>query len=177
MRKAISLTIIFIMVFIPLILASVLAAQKTDLPVSEWCVGKWIIVEDKKDKDGNPQVRSKVRIYKEEDGTFTGHIVWIKDYNPKDPPMAKDGNPTLGYKLLWGFKYNEKKDIWEDGKITDPEEGKTYYCGMKIEKDKKGNPNGKLKVRGSLDKGGVFGRTQFWEWDKNQDLEEYEKNK
>jgi uncharacterized protein (DUF2147 family) len=50
-----------------------------------------------------------------------------------------------------------KKDGGEytGGKIHDPGNGKTYNCSMKVEGDV-------LKVRGSLDKRGLLGRTMDW---------------
>ena len=39
--------------------------------------------------------------------------------------------------------------------IYDPGNGKTYNCSMKVEGDV-------LKVRGSLDKRGLLGRTMDW---------------
>ena len=46
------------------------------------------------------------------------------------------------------------KDVWEGGKILDPENGKTYTLRMTPIEDGK-----KLEVRGSI---GPFGRTQTW---------------
>ena len=43
-------------------------------------------------------------------------------------------------------------DVYKNGKILDPEEGKVYTCKMWIE-------DGDLKVRGYL---GFFYRTQTW---------------
>ena len=42
------------------------------------------------------------------------------------------------------------------GTILDPANGKTYYASIDLES------TGKLKVRGSLDKHGLLGRSQFW---------------
>ena len=47
------------------------------------------------------------------------------------------------------------KGEYSGGKIYDPGNGKTYNCSMKVE----GNV---LKVRGSLDKRGLIGRTMDW---------------
>ncbi|MBO5818668.1 MAG: DUF2147 domain-containing protein [Bacteroidales bacterium] len=44
---------------------------------------------------------------------------------------------------------------YSGGSIYDPGNGKTYNCSMKVE----GNT---LKVRGSLDKKGLLGRTMDW---------------
>ncbi|MGN0191790.1 MAG: DUF2147 domain-containing protein, partial [Candidatus Cryptobacteroides sp.] len=44
---------------------------------------------------------------------------------------------------------------YRGGTIYDPGNGKTYNCSMKLEGDV-------LKVRGSLDKRGLLGRTMDW---------------
>ena len=49
----------------------------------------------------------------------------------------------------------EVGDEYTGGKIYDPGNGKTYNCSMKVEGDV-------LKVRGSLDKRGLIGRTMDW---------------
>ena len=60
----------------------------------------------------------------------------------------------LGLEIIRGAKKADGKDVWEDGKILDPENGKTYTLKMTpIEGGKK------LEVRGSI---GPFGRTQTW---------------
>jgi uncharacterized protein (DUF2147 family) len=41
------------------------------------------------------------------------------------------------------------------GKVLDPENGKFYYAKIYLE-------NGKLILRGSLDKRGLLGRSQTW---------------
>ena len=46
-------------------------------------------------------------------------------------------------------------DEYSGGSIYDPGNGKTYNCSMKVEGDV-------LKVRGSLDKRGLIGRTMDW---------------
>ena len=53
------------------------------------------------------------------------------------------------------MKYNADKNQLEGGKVLEPETGKFYY-GKIYPKD------GKLVLRGSLDKLGVLGRSQTW---------------
>ena len=48
-----------------------------------------------------------------------------------------------------------KGSEYSGGTIYDPGNGKTYNCSMKVEGDL-------LKVRGSLDKKGLIGRTMDW---------------
>ena len=62
--------------------------------------------------------------------------------------------PLIGLEIIRGAKKADGKDVWEDGKILDPENGKNYTLRLTpIEGGKK------LEVRGS-----VFGigRTQTW---------------
>jgi uncharacterized protein (DUF2147 family) len=55
--------------------------------------------------------------------------------------------------MLSGLKQDGGE--YTGGKIYDPGNGKTYNCSMKVEGDI-------LKVRGSLDKRGLLGRTMDW---------------
>jgi uncharacterized protein (DUF2147 family) len=52
----------------------------------------------------------------------------------------------------------EEEGTLTDGTILDPKTGKIYNCNISLEKD-----IDKLKVRGSIDKGGFIGRTQIWQ--------------
>ena len=62
--------------------------------------------------------------------------------------------PLLGLEIIRGAKKAEGKDVWEGGKILDPENGRNYTLRMTpVEGGKK------LEVRGSI---GPFGRTQTW---------------
>jgi uncharacterized protein (DUF2147 family) len=51
----------------------------------------------------------------------------------------------------------EKNGTLTGGTILDPNNGKTYRCNIGYDA-KAGN----LNVRGSLDRGGLIGRTQTW---------------
>jgi uncharacterized protein (DUF2147 family) len=59
----------------------------------------------------------------------------------------------MGLDILSGFKYGGG-NIWQDGKIYDPKNGKTYSCKMTLE----GN---ELKVRGYVGFS-LLGRTTVW---------------
>ncbi len=62
--------------------------------------------------------------------------------------------PVLGLEIIRGAKKADGKDVWEGGKILDPENGRNYTLRLTpIEGGKK------LEVRGSI---GPFGRTQTW---------------
>lgn len=91
-------------------------------------VGTWLTEE----KDG------KIKIYKE-NGKFYGKLVWGKDlYDENGQPRLDVNNPDEKLQnrpldnlvLLSGFEFTG--DQWEDGKIYDPNSGKTYNCYMEI---------------------------------------------
>jgi uncharacterized protein (DUF2147 family) len=64
--------------------------------------------------------------------------------------------PKLGMEIIRGGKKAEGKDVWDGGKILDPENGKEYSLRMTpIEGGKK------LEVRGYIGSP-LFGRTQTW---------------
>lgn len=114
-------------------------------------IGKWKL------EDGS----AIVEVYKQGD-SFNGKIVWLEEPNGPDGGPAKDiNNPDsklrsrqlIGLNMLDGLKKTGSE--YSGGKIYDPGNGKTYNCSMKVEGDV-------LKVRGSLDKKGLIGRTMDW---------------
>ena len=114
-------------------------------------VGKWKL------EDGT----AIVEVYKQGD-VFNGKIVWLQNPTEPDGTPAKDENnpdaklrsrQLLGLNMLSGLK--KDGDEYTGGNIYDPGNGKTYNCSMKVEGDV-------LKVRGSLDKRGLLGRTMDW---------------
>ena len=64
------------------------------------------------------------------------------------------GDKLAGKEILKNFEFNGK-DLWHNGTIYDPKNGKTYSC--KISRDEKGN----LNVRGFIGVS-LLGRTAFW---------------
>ena len=114
-------------------------------------VGKWKL------EDGS----AIVEVYKSGD-VYNGKIVWLKNPTEADSTPAVDNlNPDaslrsrqlIGLNMLSGLKKDGGE--YTGGKIYDPGNGKTYNCSMKVEGDI-------LKVRGSLDKRGLLGRTMDW---------------
>ena len=102
-----------------------------------------------------------VQVYQSGD-SFNGKIVWLQKATEADgtpavdknnPDPAKQSRKLMGLNMLFGLK--KVGDEYTGGKIYDPANGKTYYCSFKVE----GNT---LKVRGSLDKRGLLGRTMTW---------------
>jgi len=121
------------------------SAQKADA-----VLGKWI----------NPSGEGQVLIFKK-DNKFFGKLVWLKipdrDGKPKldmnNPDAALKTRPELGLELLKDFTF-DGDDVYEDGTIYDPKNGKTYSCKMTLE----GNS---LKIRGYIGIS-LFGRTEVW---------------
>ena len=102
-----------------------------------------------------------VEVYKSGD-SFNGKIVWLQDpTEPDGTPAVDNNNPDpklrsrqlIGLNMLSGLKKTGSE--YTGGSIYDPGNGKTYNCSMKVEGDV-------LKVRGSLDKRGLIGRTMDW---------------
>lgn len=94
---------------------------------------------------------------------FNGRIVWLAEpTEPDGSPAVDNNNPDkalrsrklIGLNMLSGLKETGKNE-YAGGKIYDPGNGKTYNCSMTVEGDV-------LKVRGSLDKRGLIGRTMDW---------------
>ena len=107
-------------------------------------VGTWLT------QDGD----SKVQITQNNDGSFNGEIIWLKEPTEVDGSDKLDKNnpdenlqkrKIIGLKLLNNFKFDEKESEWSDGTIYDPKSGNTYKCYMWFD----GNPN-KLNVKGYI---------------------------
>lgn len=117
-------------------------------------VGTWRSVDDK-----TGEAKSEIRI-NDNAGVLTGQITQLlrKDADPAAVCTAcKDAlkdQPLVGLPIITGARKTDGKDVWEGGKILDPENGKTYTLRMTPIEDGK-----KLDVRGSI---GPFGRTQTW---------------
>ena len=114
-------------------------------------IGKWKL------EDGT----AIVEVYKQGDA-YNGKIVWLQNPTESDGTPAVDSNnpdkalrsrKLIGLNMLSGLKKDGGE--YSGGKIYDPSNGKTYNCSMKVEGDV-------LKVRGSLDKKGLIGRTMDW---------------
>ena len=117
-------------------------------------VGNWHTIDDK-----TKEVKSEIRIT-ESSGVLTGVVTKLLRKEAKQDAVCDEcsddrkGKPLLGLEIIRGAKKAASKDVWEDGKILDPENGKSYTLRLTpIEEGKK------LEVRGS-----VFGigRTQTW---------------
>lgn len=115
-------------------------------------LGKWI----------NPSSEGQIQIYKKGD-LFYGKLAWLKFPNdettnkPKldknNPDKSLQARPILGLEILKNFKF-DGDDVYEDGNIYDPKNGKNYSCKMTL------NGN-KLKIRGYIGIS-LLGRSEVW---------------
>jgi len=117
-------------------------------------VGSWHTMDDK-----TKEIKSEIQIV-DNGGTLSGKVTKLLRKEAKQDAVCDEctddrkGKPMLGLEIVRGAKKADGKDVWEDGKILDPENGKSYGLRMTpIEGGKK------LEVRGSI---GPFGRTQTW---------------
>ena len=116
-------------------------------------VGKWKTIDD---KDGSE--KSIVNIFKASNGKYYGKVEKLfKEPNKKCTECEGENKdkPVLGMTVLNNMV--EKDGTLTGGNIIDPANGKVYKCNVSLDAN-----TGKLKVRGSLDKRGVIGRTQHW---------------
>lgn len=93
-------------------------------------------------------------------GALVGRISKLLRANAKQDAVCDEcaddrkDKPIVGLEIIRGAKKADDAEVWEGGKILDPENGKTYALRMTpIE------GGSKLEVRGSI---GPFGRTQTW---------------
>lgn len=117
-------------------------------------VGTWHTIDDK-----TKEIKSEI-VITEAAGVLTGKVQKLLRKDAKQDAVCEEcsddrkGKPILGMEIIRGAKKVEDKAVWEDGKILDPENGKSYTLRLTPIEDGK-----KLEVRGS-----VFGigRTQTW---------------
>ena len=72
----------------------------------------------------------------------------------KNPDAKLRNRPRLGLVFMQGFKY-DSDNKWDDGKIYDPESGKTYSCYMQMQ-----SPNA-MEVKGYIGFS-LIGKSQSW---------------
>ena len=70
-----------------------------------------------------------------------------------NPDKVLQSRPDLGLELLKDFTFNGD-NVYDDGTIYDPKNGKTYSCKMTLD----GN---NLRIRGYVIFS-LFGRTEVW---------------
>lgn len=126
-----------------------LAAQAQMTPV-----GRWQSVDD---KTGEAKAQMQIS---EQAGQLSGRIEKLlrKEADPQarctECSDDRKDQPLVGLEIIRGPRKAEGKEVWEGGKILDPESGKVYTLRLTpIE------GGAKLEVRGSI---GPFWRTQTW---------------
>ncbi len=128
------------------------------LSASAWAqnapMGSWHSIDDK-----TKEVKSEI-VITDNGGVLTGKVAKILRKDAKQDAVCdqcsddRKDKPILGLEIIRGAKKVDGKDVWESGKILDPENGKTYTLRLTpIEGGKK------LEVRGSVL---GIGRTQTW---------------
>ncbi|MDM0090065.1 MULTISPECIES: DUF2147 domain-containing protein [unclassified Variovorax] len=117
-------------------------------------VGLWRNVDDK-----TGEAKGEIRIV-EANGALLGRLKRSlkKDTKPDatcdECPDDRKGKPIAGLEIIRGGKKAEGKEVWEGGKILDPENGKEYRASFTPI-----DGGQKLEVRGYI---GPFWRTQTW---------------
>lgn len=118
-------------------------------------LGEWITVDDK-----TGQELSVVKIFKATDGLYYGKVVELLVGSSDEKCVACTGadkdKPVVGLMIIRSFEEKDGKLVsGEKGRVLDPDNGKFYYGKIWLE-------DGKLILRGSLDKKGILGRSQTW---------------
>ena len=114
--------------------------------------GTWKTIDDV-----SGEAKSILEIY-EKDGKVYGKVVQILTVGQEDALCTEctgddNGKPIKDLVIIRGLK--KDGDVYEDGKILDPENGKEYKCYIELEE------KDKLKVRGYIGFS-LLGRTQYW---------------
>ncbi|MFM6993209.1 MAG: DUF2147 domain-containing protein [Rhodoferax sp.] len=132
------------------VLSALAHAQMTPL-------GAWNTIDD---KTGKP--KALIRITTNATGGLSGVVEKALDPNPSTEPNCekctddRKGKPKVGMEIIRGGKKVDGKDVWEEGKILDPDNGTDYRLRLTpIEGGKK------LEVRGYIGTP-LLGRTQTW---------------
>lgn len=117
-------------------------------------LGEWVTVDDK-----TGEHRSVVTLYQGEDGLYYGTLsrllVDVPEKICKLCPDEDKNQPLEGLVIIRGMKFNEQDNQLQGGRVLDPESGNFYYAKMYLK-------DGKLVLRGSIDKRGFIGRNQTW---------------
>jgi len=101
---------------------------------------------------------------------YCGKIVWLQeanypsgskdgtpgtpklDHNNPDPALKKV--PVMGLQIVWDFQF-VGDNLWKNGKVYDPKNGKTYSAKITMVSPKQLNLRGFVGVS-------MFGRTETW---------------
>lgn len=116
-------------------------------------LGEWITVDD-----ATGEQKSIVRIYQADNGKYYGTIIQLLEENGEiavcTECTGEDHNkPIVGLTIIRDMQLKDNE--LRGGKVLDPDNGKFYYAKVYLK-------DGKLILRGSLDKAGLLGRSQTW---------------
>ncbi len=116
-------------------------------------LGEWITVDD-----ATGEHKSIVKIHQADNGKYYGTIIQLLGENTQDARCAEctgeDYNqPIVGLTIIRDMQLKDGE--LRGGKVLDPDNGKFYYAKVYLK-------DGKLILRGSLDKAGLLGRSQTW---------------
>lgn len=116
-------------------------------------LGEWITVDD-----ATGEHKSIVRIYQADNGKYYGTIIQLLEENGETAVCTEctgeDHNkPVVGLTIIRDMQLKDGE--LRGGKVLDPDNGKFYYAKVYLK-------DGKLILRGSLDKAGLLGRSQTW---------------
>ena len=117
-------------------------------------VGVWRTIDDK-----TGEVSSEVRIA-ENAGVLSGRIEKLLRKEAKQDAVCdkcadeRKDKAVLGLQIIRGAKKSDAKEVWEGGKILDPDNGKEYT--LRLTPVEGGS---KLEVRGYI---AFFYRNQTW---------------
>jgi uncharacterized protein (DUF2147 family) len=115
-------------------------------------IGLWRSIDDK-----TGEAKAEIRIV-DNAGTLSGRIEKSlkKDAKPtcEECRDERKGQPIQGLEIIRGAKKADGQDVWEQGRILDPENGKEYTLRLATI-----DGGQKLQVRGYI---GPFYRTQTW---------------
>jgi uncharacterized protein (DUF2147 family) len=110
----------------------------------------------------NEERDAKLEIYKKGD-TFEAKIAWLKEPNADGKPKVDKNNPdpklrsrpVLGLVILRGLRKTNAPDFYNNGRIYDPKNGRTYNCRVTLTEKR-------LALRGFVLGLPFFGRTAVW---------------
>lgn len=116
-------------------------------------LGEWITVDD-----ATGEQKSIVRIYQADNGKYYGTIIQLLEENGETAVCTEctgeDHNKSIvGLTIIRDMQLKDNE--LRGGKVLDPDNGKFYYAKVYLK-------DGKLILRGSLDKAGLLGRSQTW---------------
>jgi uncharacterized protein (DUF2147 family) len=117
-------------------------------------VGRWL----------SSKKKNQVQIYKHGD-KYYGKLVWMMEPNDpvtRKPKMDSENpddklrtRPLMNMVLLKELTY-KGNNVWSDGEIYNPEDGKTYSCEITLK-----DPNS-IDLRGYVMGINFLGRTRTW---------------